>query len=444
MSEWDDPAESKKLEKSVSAGSWDVVMSIAALIAVAAVSFLAAYLTKDVLSRPIWMLFLSFAAPVAALMLAVFLKEKISPSMTPSSSRKAQLILAACTVAAAGLVGCFCMVSNVEARGEQTVVMHDGWSDVLIILDKSGSMNGISESGDGTLDKMATEAVIDLINRMDESTRVGMLIDVGWAENNDPIYTIPLEERAFPIAELNPDYRQKLIELARCETAVNEHFPRAFEVACDMINAYDGENGELSIVIISDGQDCTGEFRASDFYDRLHDRGVKVFYLYVVPEYSKEMELLASRTGGESIYVNNLSDLMDKMQEVTKVPVYETVYKDALRDIDESGTAKAVTGILLAVLGLLIGITLTVMFSLQGQKRFQLILSPIMALLAFAVLAFGKEIIPVAWIREGIAFTLLGVVLMRKNRSSGFEAKSRPAAAAVSTDPLPDSSDGEW
>ena len=136
MSEWDDPLEPKKQEKSISAGSWDVGMTVVALIAVAAVSFLVAYLTKDVLSRPIWLLFLSFAAPVAALMLAVFLKEKFAPSMTPSSSRKAQLILAVCTVVAAGLVGCFCQVSNTEARGEQTVVTREGWSDVLIILDK--------------------------------------------------------------------------------------------------------------------------------------------------------------------------------------------------------------------------------------------------------------------------------------------------------------------
>lgn len=445
MSEWDDPIGTKKQEsgKGVSAGSWDAGMTAAALLAVVIVSFLVAFLTKDVPSRPLWLLFLSFAAPVAALMLAVFLKEKFAPSMTPSSSRKAQLIMAVCTVIAAGLVGCFCQVSNVEAQGEKTVVTHDGWSDVLIILDKSGSMTLFSGSGDGTLDRMATNAVVDLVSRMDESTRVGMLIDVGWTENNVGSDVVPLEKRVLPISELNESHRKKLTTLARCRTAVNEHFPRAFEVACDMIDAYDGRDGGLSIIVISDGDDCTGAFRAEDFAGRLKDRGVKVFYLYVVPENSTEMERLASMTGGESIYVNNLSDLTGKMQEVTKVPVYEVIYKDALRDIDESDTARVVTGILLAVLGVLIGITLLVMFSLQGQKRFQVVLSPLMAILAFAVLAFGKGIIPVAWVREGIAFSLLGVVLMRKNRTSGL-AGARPAPAAVSTDPLPDTGDSEW
>ncbi len=445
MSEWDFEefgGDQSKGSRNILSNQWDIVMTVVTFFAVTLVSFLMAWLTKDIPSRPLWMLGLCFAAPVTALLLSAFAKEKVSSSMTPSTSRKAQMGLVCCSILVAFVVGCFCQVTNEKADTYEQVVVGDGWSDLLIILDKSGSMEVESASEKTTLNDLATRAVTELINQMDENTQVGLLIDVGWEENNEPMYTIPLRERLIPIAALTPEHRRELTRLAQCYTSVNENFPMAFQVACEMVDQYEGQDGELSIVIISDGADCTGEFRADDFAEQLNSRRAKVYYLYVDPGYSKEMKLLSDRTGGESIFVNKYNTLLEQMKKMTAVPIVEIVYKDALRDINESDTAKLVTGILLGLLGVLIGVSLTVMFSLQGQKRFQMVLSPVMALLAFAILAFGKEVIPVPWIREGTAFSLLGIVLMRKNKDYDHKNNSMTASATVGT--LEESSDNEW
>lgn len=407
MSEWDQDelSESGKSGNQHKTGAWDVVLTITVLISVTAVSFLVSFLTKDIISRPFWMLALCFACPVAALILTAFLKEKCIPTMTPSSSRKAQFGLALGCIAAACVVGCFCQFSNEKTTVVETVQTK---SDVLIILDKSGSMLI------GNRNEAATKAVVDLVKGMDDSVQVGLLIDVGWKENNDPSDVVPLEKRRIDIAPLS-EQRDQIIRMARCEPVVNENFPMAFKVACEMVREYKGTPGNLSIIIISDGEDCTEEFRAADFSDELNRANVKVNYLYVDSNYSPEMELLSRETSGQSIYVANLDELTGKMNGLTTVPKTVTYYKDALRSIDESAKAKTVTGILLLLLGVLIGFTLTVMFSVQGQKRFQMILSPLMAVISFLLLIMGKELIPTAWIREAIAFSLLGIVIMRKN-----------------------------
>ena len=414
MSDWDEMPGidgSAKQDKTAGAGGWDAAMTIVALLSVAAVSFLTAWLTKDVPSRPFWMLGLDFSAPVVALLLSVFLKEKVSSSMTPSTSRKAQFTLALCSILAAGLVGCFCQVSNTEAKTVQEIT-HEGWSDLLIVLDKSGSMDS-----DGR-NEQATKAVQSLLREMDDDAQVAMLIDVDWEY-------IPLEKRKKDFGKL-ADQRDELIRMAGVETGAYAYFTRSFRTACEMLDRYDGDAGNCAILVISDGNDVLIDsderFSAAEFEDELTARNIKVIYLYVDPNHVDEMDRLARNTGGESVYISDLGDLKNKTREVAKVQVYETVYKDALRDIDESETAKAVTGVLLLLLGLLVGFSLTVMFSLQGQKRLQTVLSPLMAVLSFAILAFGKDLIPVPWVREGIAFSLFGVVLMRKNRSGGFRS----------------------
>ena len=441
MSEWDEDLfpdlKKEKENREAVSGSWDVLMTVFTLGATAGAAFLMTYLTKDTPSRPFWLMALCFAVPVALLMFSAWLKEKMLPSMTPNCSRNAQMILVLCSILAAAVVGCFCQVSNVEAKKTETVLVKEGWSDLLIILDKSGSMS------EENRDAAATRAVKQLIRDMNDDSQVAMLIDVGWEENNEDMYIVPLEERKLDFAPLS-EQRDNLLHLAEFPLYVNENFPCAFDVACKMLDQYTIEDKPPSILVISDGADCTGRFRVADYLDRLKEHNVKVFYLYVDPGYSGEMMDLAEKTGGKAIYVSNLAALTDKMQEVAKVPVYETVYRDALRDIDESSTARIVTAVLLLLLGVLIGFSLTVMFSLQGQKRAQLIISPVMALFAFLLLAFGKNLIPVPWVREGVAFTLLGVVIMRSNLLGG--RKPSPINEEHISEPPtdPGSDNGRW
>ena len=436
MNEWEDDnrTEDVKEKKDNAGGKWDVGLTLSGLLASGLVSFGVAWLTREIPSRPFWLLGLSFAAPVAFLMLAVFLKEKFHPTMTPSTSRTAQLVLALCTIAAAAAVGCFCQVSNEKADTEQQVKVGEGWSDVLIILDKSGSMRNDQRN------YMATQAVMNLVDQMDDSTEVGLLIDMGWEENSSKAGQVPLADRMLDIAPLTEENRTELKRLAKTNPKSIGNFSSAFETACDMLGRHGGAKGEVCIVLVSDGDDVTGKFRADSFSERLNPMGVKVNYLYVAPEYSSEVAKLADDTGGVSLYVKEYDRLLEQMVEIITVPVYRTVYKDALRDIQESNQAKTVTGIMLLILGLLIGFSLLIMLSNQGQKRFQLILSPLMSILAFAILAFGSEWIPVSWIREGIAFTCMGLVIMRKNSVIGNSTRAKEQRQK---NPVPSEDPGE-
>ena len=78
------------------------------------------------------------------------------------------------------------------------------------------------------------------------------------------------------------------------------------------------------------------------------------------------------------------------------------------------------TAALLLLQGALCGFSLMMMYSVNGQFRFQTILSPLMGISAFLLLNFGRHLgISPAWICEGIAFSLFGIVFMRENQSGG-------------------------
>ena len=414
VSEWDDdlfPDQKKnKKQQETIKGPCDILLTVFTLIATAGAAFLVAYLTKGIESRPFWLLALCFAAPVAALMFSAWLKEKIHPSMTPNTSRKAQLILVLCSVLAAAVVGCFSQITNTEAKEVQEV-SKTGWSNVLIILDKSGSMDFNSRN------ENATTAVVNLISQMEPDTEVGLLIDADW--NNNSI------DHIIDITPLDVEHKRRLISAAHTVPYNTADFGFALDTAARML-ASANDPASFTVLYISDGTD---PLVAANYSEQFISLGVKVNYLYVDADHSNDLEKLASLTGGKSVFTARADELTDQMQQIATHTEITYITKDALRDINESATAKFVTAILLLLLGLLIGFSLTVMFSLQGQKRAQLIISPLMALCAFLVLAFGKDLIPVGWIREGVAFALLGIVIMRSNRLGSNQHQLAPTAA---------------
>lgn len=403
--------------KVVSNGSWHSSLTIVCFLTVAAVSFISAYLMKDIDSRPSGLLALLFALPVATLMVVSLLMERNTRAMTGNIRHGSQIAFAVCSVVVAAVVGFSCQVTNKEAKESVKIPVGSGWSDTVIILDKSGSMYLLNR------DTKATKAVKALINRMDDNARVGMVVDVGWEENNEKLWTTPLSERIVQMGKLDVAQRNRLMQMADFELGANENFPRAFDVAYDMITSATDRDTPVSIIMLTDGLDCTGELRANNYIDKFNEANITVYYIHVIADVDDEVQKIADATSGKGVYVTEADELLDEMTQMIETTVYRTVSRDALRDIDQSNTAKLITGILLAILGLLIGISLTVMLSLSGQKRFQLILSPVMALLSFALLAFGKDLIPTAWIREAIAFSLLGVVLMNKNYNATGQAQ---------------------
>ena len=280
---------------------------------------------------------------------------------------------------------------------------------------------------------------------MEGEPEVGLLLDVDWDNSS-------LASRYVPMAPLTDELKQSLIKNA--ETPVSPEgygvadFKQTLEAVCGILEERNDPEGTLTILYVSDGEDyyegdTSLEMKAADYSDRLKSLGATVNYIYVQEDFNNQMTKLAESTGGETFYATQSDELLDRMQQMSTVIEVEYVYKDALRDIQESSTAKIVTGILLLLLGVLIGVSLTLMLSVQGQKRFQLVLSPLMAAAAFLLLCFGNSLIPTAWIREAAAFTLFGVVLMRSNRGiTGGRRAARSSAPASSIGS--ESSDSEW
>lgn len=395
---------------------WHVWLTIVSFVFVAIASFCVSWFTREIPTRPAELLFLCFAAPVLALMIAVMLVEKHTNAMTPQVSRKAQTSLAAASVFVAGLVGLFCGITNVEASEPIPIVVNDTHSDAIVLLDKSGSMVGANAD--------CIEAVQKLLDSMDDSAQMGIIFFSH--EILDEVTIAPLSEA------------QRQIILQRTRQVIPQgmtDFELPMDAALQQAAQWQSNGRELSIIFITDGN---SGFQASKYRSALQQANIKLHVIRIGSNVqNSEMDKLVADTKGKSILQEDASNLLASMQEVlVSEGEVKYIYQDALRDIDQSTTATVAVGILLGILGILLGVTLTIMFSLQGQRRAQLFISPLMAVLAFLILRFSSSIIDEAWLREFIAFSLFGVVFMCKNNlpTTKTQRVSVPAQTSMQDD----------
>ena len=170
---------------------------------------------------------------------------------------------------------------------------------------------------------------------------------------------------------------------------------------------------------------------------------------------SNPLMMLANSTGGTgtNIGVSGLSEYFEGIQNAVE-PDWNQYYHDlkisGAVDFDlirvSDPEANLICGIMLGLEGLAIGFCLMLLFSVVGQKRIQPLISTVMACAAFVLLKIiGPGVGPVdgapkidfpQWILEGIAFSLLGVVFMARNRK-----KNASAGTSVKTDPSSDQFD---
>ena len=203
--------------------------------------------------------------------------------------------------------------------------------------------------------------------------------------------------------------------MAQIEPDGGTNFSAALTAAMNMIQQAADADNRVSIIFVTDGIDIYS-FTADQFLADMKKEKVTLNYIRVGDaDENTEMARLAKETGGKNIQTTDIATLKDDMAKTIQELIPRVVRFDALRDIEKSDKAKIVMGLLLALLGILIGVTLTIMFSRQGQKRAQLLISPLMAVLAFVILTYGKQLIPEGWLREAIALSCFGVVVMKKN-----------------------------
>lgn len=119
---------------------------------------------------------------------------------------------------------------------------------MLIILDASGSMNGVDEDGVAFIDK-AKAAVIDLVDALPDDLDVGLRVYGHRESNTDPVRGCLDTELVAPVAPLDRD----TIRLAVDGIEASGYTP----IGLSLQQAADDlpETGPRSIVLISDGVD---------------------------------------------------------------------------------------------------------------------------------------------------------------------------------------------
>ena len=417
-----------RTEGSVSGGGWHWVMTLVCLITVSALSFLMAWLTKDTINRPFWMIGAIFTVPTFGLFLAAMLVEQKTCAMTPVTSRKEQYLVALIAVIATFAVGCFCDLLYQHGAMEQVIVNwaqthppEKVYSDIVLMVDKSSSL------ADNGMDAANRKAIKEWLDGVDDRARVGIVVFC-----NDVIEEIPIDTLAVN--------RQKIERAMERPTGGYTAFDISMYHVFRMIdNAESGRTSDRAtqIIAITDAEAFLPP-KAKDYYAGMaKDKNVVFSIVHLgqtVPADNPLMELASSTGGtGTSLGVSELSDYFEGIQNAEE-PDWNDYYHElrANGEVDfdlirvSDPEANLICGVMLGLEGLAIGLCLMLMLSVRGQKRIQPVISVLMSVLAFVLLKIiGPGVGPVEgtsridfpqWLLEGIAFSLLGIVFMMKNR----------------------------
>ena len=149
---------------------------------------------------------------------------------------------------------------------------------------------------------------------------------------------------------------------------------------------------------------------AVDVIARCAADGISISCVKLMDDIDFTLADVVQMSGGQGVIVDNASQLAGGM---TTVSAY---YYDLLRDREPASVA--IAGVLFVLEGLVLGIALSLMLSHQRQKRFQLLLSPLMGIVAFLICKPLAYPLAPAWVNEAVMFALFGIVLMRKNRTT--------------------------
>ncbi len=404
--DWNDENTASSASQRVGTGGWHWLLSLVAVLIVSLFSFAMAYLTRWVEERPVWMMGLIFMVPTAALMLAAMMVEGATSAMTPGTSRKPQIIVAIAATIATFLVGCICDLIYLTGFRKppvpaQSVYTTVSVSDRLILVkDRTLSMNE-NEAG-----VQSTKAISSILDHADEGWEIGFTDDV---------------QTIAPQTATAENKRQLLAAASASPDRGRLYYQNVLKTALNM--AVGGEK-KTRIILFTDGSHPWSENGDGDLTDEMISSNASVYC--VIPENGLPdpvLEKLVVRTGGK---VLQPSEVLAAVEQVNHSAYEETVSPaeqqeelnlqlDLVRNRDQA--AMIITFIMLLLEGLSLGICLSLMLSSAGQFRAQYIISPLMGVLAFIFLklVWGTESLTTWWVKEGICFSLLGIVFMKKN-----------------------------
>lgn len=400
-------------------GPWHWQLTLATLLIVGALSFSMAYLTKGVEERSPLLMGLIFAVPMAAMFLASLFMEYRTSAMTPSFLRKTQTIIATVAVLATFGVGVLCdwlyLYGFVEPIDRKTV----------FVLDKSASMRG-------TRNDDMVKAMDQIIEAMDKTEEVGLVL----------FHDSVCKESAIALLSSNADLIKQEIANTAADGGSTSFYAgmtgalRLFEEKTSAAGKATENKQEtvFQIIFLTDGED--------PFFDE-YEKGIKtrcqamdVTVHGIAFSHDGKLDVmtdLISATGGTIVNAANAEELVEVLFKLTKHD------DDLLRA--QNGSANLMSGIMLVLEGLVIGLGLWLMLSMQGQFRVQAVLSPVMGVMSFVLLKYAGFNMEQEywWIIEGMAFTLLGVVFMTKNRLlNRNDGTKKPAEPTGNSAQIPD------
>ena len=443
----------------IKAGGWHWVMTLVCLATVAALAFLMAWLTKDIVNRPSWVIGAIFTVPTLGMFAAALLVERKMSAMTPNTSRKIQYLMAVIAILATFAVGCVCdliyqhstmdlVIKNwAEAHPPEKV-----YSDIVLMVDKSSSLaNG--------MDTTNRKAIREWLDDMDDKARVGVIVFSSDVFREVPVNTLAIN-------------RAQIKQAVDTETGGWTDFDVSLYHAFRMIEASESSRAPgrtTQIIAITDAEAELPPKVAEYLANLAREKNVAFSIVHLgrnVPGNNPLMELATATGGtGTSLGVSELSSYFEGIQNAEE-PDWDAYYADlkagGLVDFDlirvSDPEANLLCGIMLGLEGLAIGICLMIMLSMVGQKRVQPVISVLMAAAAFVLLkVIGPGVGPVEgnarlslpqWLLEGISFSLLGIVFMRKNYERGASAATgkgkTPAPAERSGPAEKDNSASGW
>ncbi len=395
-------------------GRWYFPLTILALLLVGGLSMLMAWLTADIPERQPLLMGLIFMVPAGAMFFSALLMEFSTGAMTPRYTRGPQIIVAVVATLLTFLIGLLC--DTIYTMGGYAAQVKP---NVVFMLDNTGSMlepSDYSRSSSPTRQTVAVNSLNDVLDHMDDGYSVGFLYF-------DHLYHFDPEQSSkmsLPVKRLDSLQRQSISEMiSSLSKGGATLFYEPLKYALGMIQHLD--NGrDNRIIIITDGIESgtvngksithlyLNPERNKELAALCAERNATIYSLSMFSEIDANLRDLVIMTGGQCVQTEDPATILNFMQEATKAE------GDMIRS--DMTSATVITAIMLLLEGIIIGIGLSLMLSVQGQFRYQIILSPLMGVAAFLIIKVIKPDFGEPWIVEGLSLGMLGIVFMTSNR----------------------------
>lgn len=423
-----------------SGGGWYFPLTLLSLLLVGSLSVMMCFLTDFMKDRPVWVMGLIFMIPAGCMFFAAMLLEFATNAMTPNMSRKPQVIVAVIATLLTFLIACLCdgvyLYSGIgRDAGVQFILAVDRGDRREEPLSSVLSLEQIQAidptyTEETSIVRALDDNAVAVLNNMPDYTDVGMI-----AFNWDTV-------DQMPIGKANSVFKAQMpVRLESAQDTEGVSYANLLDSVLDMVEQ---ANNDLPTRVLI----FTAGYEALYLMD---DQGNVVDNIKDVPDehnmtlaseearqalvdrcLAANVKLYAVSPNGD--VAEGLRDaifatdgLCVSVAEAISVPDFVSIMEvdsDMLRA--SSLFAKILTGIMLLLEGLTIGICISIMLSRQGQKRIQVFISPAMAILSFVLLKLlgspSSNPLGVWWLWEGLSFLPMGLIFMSRNGGS-----SRPA-----------------